>query len=100
MPDNYVSRRKRPQLFAVPRGRTNLLGKAPITRALHTLNNVAKQIDLFTCSLSEFRNITINLMYCVISKDHTVALGLPVRIVMFVYKRLELDLPNNKYPIY
>lgn len=54
VPDGYVGRRRRPQLLVVPRGRTNLVDEAPWTRALRALNLVAGQIDLFTCTLSEF----------------------------------------------
>ncbi|KAF9823334.1 hypothetical protein SFRURICE_012753 [Spodoptera frugiperda] len=61
IPDKYVERRHRPRLLVVPRGRTNLLGRAPLTRALRTLNTVADTIDIFTCTLSEFTRTT----YCV-----------------------------------
>jgi hypothetical protein len=59
VPDRYVWRRRRPRLLAEPRGRTNLLGKAPLTRAVRTLNLVAENIDLFLCSLSEFTRSTL-----------------------------------------
>lgn len=64
IPDKYVERRHRPRLLVVPRGRTNLLGRAPLTRALRTLNTVADTIDIFTCTLSEFTRTT----YCVACK--------------------------------
>ncbi|CAG9128665.1 unnamed protein product [Plutella xylostella] len=54
VPDRYVERRRRPRLLAAPAARTHLLGRAPLTRALHTLNIIAEHIDLFSCSLSEF----------------------------------------------
>lgn len=63
VPDNYVSRRRKPRLIAVPRARTNLLGKAPLTRALHALNDTADRIDLFSCSLNEFTK-TILYVLC------------------------------------
>ncbi|PZC70627.1 hypothetical protein B5X24_HaOG215395 [Helicoverpa armigera] len=59
VPDRYVWRRRRPPLLAVPRGRTNLLGEAPLTRALRTMNLIANEIDLFCCSLSEFERTTV-----------------------------------------
>lgn len=59
VPDRYVWRRRRPQLLAIPRGRTNLLNEAPLTRALRTLNLVADEIDVFACTLSEFTRITL-----------------------------------------
>ena len=54
VPDRYVFRRRQPRLLAEPRARTNLLGEAPMTRALRTLNLIASDVDLFHCSLSEF----------------------------------------------
>ncbi|XP_063894707.1 uncharacterized protein LOC135117961 [Helicoverpa armigera] len=65
VPDEYVGRRRRPRLLVVPRARTNLLQRAPLTRALRTLNTVAEHIDIFNCTLSEFTRAT----YCVVSKD-------------------------------
>ncbi|CAH0697583.1 unnamed protein product [Spodoptera exigua] len=41
-------------MLVVPRVRTNLLGRAPLTRALRTLNAVANVIDIFNYTLSEF----------------------------------------------
>lgn len=58
IPDRYVERRRRPLLLVVPRARTNLLGRAPLTRALRTLNTVADALDLFTCTLGEFTRAT------------------------------------------
>lgn len=54
VPDRYVWRRRRPRLLVEPRGRTNLLGEAPLTRALRTLNLIAEETDLFWCTLGEF----------------------------------------------
>ncbi|KAI8440320.1 hypothetical protein MSG28_001664 [Choristoneura fumiferana] len=54
VPERYVWRRRRPRLLAEPRGRTNLLNRAPLTRAIHTLNKIAEETDLFLCVLSEF----------------------------------------------
>ncbi|KAG6446679.1 hypothetical protein O3G_MSEX004560 [Manduca sexta] len=62
VPDNYLGRRRRPRLLVVPRGRTNLLNKAPITRALSTLNDVAEKIDIFLCTLSDFTKISLYLI--------------------------------------
>jgi hypothetical protein len=59
VPDRYVWRRRRPRLLAERRRRTNLLGKAPLTRAVRTLNIVAENIDLFWCSLTEFTKSTL-----------------------------------------
>lgn len=59
VPDRYVWRRRRPHLLAVPRGRTNLLNEAPLTRALRTLNLIAEETDIFTCTLSEFTRIAL-----------------------------------------
>jgi hypothetical protein len=61
-PDNYVGRRRQPRLLVVPRGRTNLLCKAPITRALHTLNEISQIIDIFLCSLSEFAKVSLYII--------------------------------------
>lgn len=65
VPDEFVGRRRRPPLFAVPRGRTNLLGKAPLTRTMCTLNLLAVSIDIFHCPKSEFVRATMySLCYC------------------------------------
>lgn len=61
LPDGYMERRRRPRLLVVPCARTNLLERAPLTRALCTLNTVADAIDIFTCSLSEFTRATYYL---------------------------------------
>jgi hypothetical protein len=63
VPDGYVWRRRRPRLLAAPRGRTNLLGQAPMTRALRTLNVIAEKNDLFSCSLNEFAKTAL-LVLC------------------------------------
>lgn len=62
VPNEYVRRRRQPRLLAVPRGRTNLLNKAPLTRTIHTLNRVADEIDIFTCFQSEFMRTTLFLL--------------------------------------
>ncbi|KAF9809398.1 hypothetical protein SFRURICE_003495 [Spodoptera frugiperda] len=54
VPDEYVWRRRRPRLLVVPCAHTNLLQKAPLTRALRTLNTIADRMDLFSCTLNEF----------------------------------------------
>ena len=59
VPDRYVERRRRPRLLAVPRGRTNMLNKAPLTRAINVLNIIANEIDLFFCSLSEIQKFAL-----------------------------------------
>lgn len=66
VPDEYVQRRRRPPLLKEPRSRTNLLAKAPLTRALHTLNLVAENVDLFHDSLNEFAKSTLFVLcyYC------------------------------------
>lgn len=61
-PDNYLGRRRQPPLLVVPQGRTNLLSKAPITRALHTLNEISQIIDIFSCSLSEFAKVSLYII--------------------------------------
>ena len=63
VPEHFVSRRRKPRLLALPRARTNLLSKAPLTRALHALNDTADRIDLFSCSLNEFTK-TILYVLC------------------------------------
>ncbi|KAF9788980.1 hypothetical protein SFRURICE_006370 [Spodoptera frugiperda] len=64
VPDNYVGRRRRPPLLAVPVARTNLLAKAAVTRAIRNINVVHEQIDIFTCQQSEFTKILLyNLCY-------------------------------------
>ncbi|XP_022828366.1 uncharacterized protein LOC111357792 [Spodoptera litura] len=62
MPDDYVARRRRPRLLVVPRARTNLLERAPLTRALRTLNTVADVVDIFNCTLSEFTRTTYSIV--------------------------------------
>lgn len=62
VPDEYVWRRRRPRLLVVPCARTNLLQKAPLTRALHTLNTIADRMDLFTCTLNEFTRVTYEVV--------------------------------------
>ncbi|PZC85020.1 hypothetical protein B5X24_HaOG203341 [Helicoverpa armigera] len=65
VPDAYTARRRRPALLAVPRARTNLLQRAPLTRALRTLNALSEsgQIDIFNCTLNEFTRV----VYCTCS---------------------------------
>ncbi|KAF9810913.1 hypothetical protein SFRURICE_005339 [Spodoptera frugiperda] len=58
VPDEYVWRRRRPRLLVVPCARTNLMQKAPLTRALRTLNTIADRMDLFSCTLNEFTRFT------------------------------------------
>ncbi|CAH2234315.1 jg7454 [Pararge aegeria aegeria] len=58
-PDRFVWRRRRPPLLAVPRGRTNLLNKAPLTRAIRTLNDIAERTDLFCCTLTELTKVAL-----------------------------------------
>lgn len=62
VPDNYVGRRRRPRLLAVPTARTDLIKKSAMSRTLHTLNVVAEMIDLFSCSLSEFTRLTVYII--------------------------------------
>lgn len=62
VPDNCAARRRRPQLLALPRARTNLLREAPLTRALRTLNAVSTRIDLFSCSLIEFTKVVTHVV--------------------------------------
>ncbi|XP_041970677.1 uncharacterized protein LOC121727067 [Aricia agestis] len=50
VPDKYVWRRRRPALLEEPRARTNLLQKAPLTRALRCINEVASETDVFCCA--------------------------------------------------
>lgn len=59
VPDRYVERRRRPPLLAVPRGRTNLLSKAPLTRAMRILNTISCKLDIFSSSLCEFTKIAL-----------------------------------------
>ncbi|XP_022816195.1 uncharacterized protein LOC111349333 [Spodoptera litura] len=49
VPDRYVWRRRSPPLLLVPTARTNLLAKAPLTRAIRTINDLQTQIDVLTC---------------------------------------------------
>ncbi|CAH2245970.1 jg27817 [Pararge aegeria aegeria] len=58
-PDRFVWRRRTPPLLAVPRGRTNLLNKAPLTRAIRTLNDIAERTDLFCCTLTELTKVAL-----------------------------------------
>lgn len=40
-----------------------LLDSAPLTCALNTINDIAEEIDLFSCSLSEFAIFIHNMLY-------------------------------------
>lgn len=62
VPDEYVGRRLPPPLLAVPRARTNLLQRAPLTRAVRTLNAIANHLDLFSCSLNDFTVATYRVI--------------------------------------
>lgn len=62
VPDEYVNRRRRPRLLGVPKARTNLLRRAPFTRALCTLNAVAMSLDLFSCALNDFTLATTRVL--------------------------------------
>lgn len=62
VPDGYVRRRRRPRLLVVPTARTELLKQAPMTRALHTLNAIAEQIDLFNCSVNDFTRVAYSVI--------------------------------------
>ncbi|XP_063891046.1 uncharacterized protein LOC135116957 [Helicoverpa armigera] len=62
VPDEYVGRRLLPPLLEVPRARTNLLQRAPLTRAVRTLNAIANRLDLFTCSLNDFTVVTYRVV--------------------------------------
>ncbi|PZC86877.1 hypothetical protein B5X24_HaOG201736 [Helicoverpa armigera] len=53
VPDGYVGRRRRPPLLSVPPARTNLLQRAPLTRALRALNALSQRLDLFHCTTNE-----------------------------------------------
>ena len=59
VPNKYIYRRKNPQLLRLPRARTNLLQRAPLSRAYSTLNQVADTIDIFFCTLSEFTKTSL-----------------------------------------
>lgn len=62
VPDAFVERRRRPRLLTVPRARTQLLSKAPLTRALSTLNDIADITDIFLCSMSEFEKVALYVL--------------------------------------
>ncbi|CAH2103089.1 unnamed protein product [Euphydryas editha] len=63
VPDRYVWRRRRPRLFVVPIGKTELMKMAPLSRALCTINLVVENgLDLFCCSLSEFKKSTMYIL--------------------------------------
>ncbi|PZC84812.1 hypothetical protein B5X24_HaOG203802 [Helicoverpa armigera] len=62
VPDEYVGRRRRPPMLEVPRARTNLLQRAPLTRAVRTLNAIANRLDLFTCSLNDFTVVAYRVL--------------------------------------
>lgn len=61
-PNKSVSRRRRPQLLTLQHARTNLLRETPLTRALRTLNTVAVEIDVFSCSPIEFTRVVTQLL--------------------------------------
>lgn len=62
VPDRYVWRRRRPPILAVPTARTNLLAKAPLTRAIRTINKLHNQIDIFTAPSSEFTKVLLFIL--------------------------------------
>lgn len=62
VPDKYLQRRRRPSLFAVPHGRTQLVRNSPLVRSIRTLNLVAETLDLFSCSWSEFAKVTLYIL--------------------------------------
>lgn len=67
VPEEYVHRRRRPALLSVPRGKTNLLNKAPLTRGIHTLNLLAERVDIFCCSMSEVQRALLFIL-CYLNK--------------------------------
>ncbi|XP_030021091.2 uncharacterized protein LOC115440776 [Manduca sexta] len=62
VPDRYVWRRRRPPLMAVPTARTNLLAKAPLTRAITNINEVHIKADVLTCNWSELTHILLHVI--------------------------------------
>ncbi|PZC77634.1 hypothetical protein B5X24_HaOG203142 [Helicoverpa armigera] len=62
VPDRYVERRRRPPLLAVPTARTNLLAKTPLTRAIRTINEIQKSIDIFSCQFSELAKMILFIL--------------------------------------
>lgn len=62
VPDRYVWRRRSPPLLLVPTARTNLLAKAPLTRAIRTINDLQTQLDVFTCCFSEFARVLLCIL--------------------------------------
>ncbi|CAG9112866.1 unnamed protein product [Plutella xylostella] len=53
--DTRGLRRRAGRLLSIPPARTNLLAKAPLTRALRLLNKVNESVDLYNCSLASLR---------------------------------------------
>ncbi|KAI5631806.1 hypothetical protein NE865_15475 [Phthorimaea operculella] len=64
IPQLRLRRGPRNQILEVPRSRTNLLKYAPITRAITSINRVSEYLDIWHCSLAEFRK------HCLIVMDY------------------------------
>lgn len=62
VPERYVWRRRRPPLLTVPVAKTNMLAKAPLTRAIRTLNAAHERLDVFSCNLNEFAKVALYLI--------------------------------------
>lgn len=55
-PDGYVGARRQPPTLSLPvPARTNLLQYAPVSRAIRLINLISKEIDIFNCTLPNFR---------------------------------------------
>ena len=64
IPDCYVRARVH-SLFRLPPSRTNIRRRSPIVRALSLFNSVlvtAPELDLFFCSLAEFRSTIVTCL--------------------------------------
>lgn len=48
----------RVRALAEPLARTNLLANAPLITAIKIINKISGELDLFNCSLTEFKNVT------------------------------------------
>lgn len=62
VPNTGLRRGPRPQVLEVPWSRTNLLKFSPVSMAIRVLNKVSEQVDLFSCSLSEFVIVALDYL--------------------------------------
>lgn len=62
VPDRYVWRRRHSPLLAIPVDRTNLPEKAPLMRITHVINEIHKNLDIFSCQLRVLEKCLLNII--------------------------------------